>query len=75
MFDQEPGMAAKTNEQLKAEYTDKKVSIASNRPELARFQGRIGRVVTVNQNNRALVDFQDGPWYDIPLDELTLADN
>ena len=30
-----------------------------------RFEGVVGRVVTVNFNNKAIVDFQDGGWYDI----------
>ena len=36
----------------------------------------MGRVVTVNFNGKALVDFQDGGWYDISAntDCLTLVD-
>ncbi len=37
----------------------------AERPELKRFEGTIGRVVTVNWNNKAVIDFQDGGWYDI----------
>ena len=29
-------------------------------------RGGVGRVVTVNYGGRALVDFADGAWYDIP---------
>jgi hypothetical protein len=53
-------------EELKREWTDRYVTAHPDRPELARFAGRVGRVVTVNWNGKALVDFQDGAWYDIP---------
>jgi hypothetical protein len=52
-------------EQLKQEWTDQYVEVNPERPELRRFAGIVGRVVTVNRNNKALVDFQDGGWYDI----------
>lgn len=52
-------------EALKAEWTDQYVQITGDRPELKRFAGRIGRVVTVNYNGKAIVDFADGAWYDI----------
>ena len=35
------------------------------RIELKRFAGILGRIVTVNFNNKAVIDFQDGGWYDI----------
>ena len=54
-----------TNEALKREWTDQFVSVNPGRPELTRFAGLVGRVVTVNFNNKAVVDFQDGGWYDI----------
>jgi hypothetical protein len=53
------------NEELKREWTDQYVEVNPERPELKRFAGVVGRVVTVNFNNKALVDFQDGGWYDI----------
>lgn len=53
------------NERLKKEWTDQFVTVDETRPELKRFAGRVGRVVTVNWNNVCLVDFQDGAWYDI----------
>lgn len=53
------------NEALKKEWTDQYVSVNANQAELKRFHGVVGRVVTVNWNNKALVDFQDGGWYDI----------
>jgi hypothetical protein len=52
-------------EQLKREWTDQFVEVNTQRPELRRFEGLVGRVITVNRNNKALVDFQDGGWYDI----------
>jgi hypothetical protein len=53
------------NEQLKQEWTDQYVEADATQQELARFAGRIGRVVTVNWNHLCLVDFADGAWYDI----------
>ena len=50
---------------LKCEWTDQYVEVNATRPELARFAGVVGRVVTVNRNNKAVIDFQDGGWYDI----------
>jgi hypothetical protein len=52
-------------EALKQEWTDQYVEVNGDRPELKRFAGLVGRVVTVNYNNKALVDFDDGGWYDI----------
>jgi hypothetical protein len=52
-------------EELKREWTDQFVEVNPERPELRRFQGIVGRVITVNRNNKALIDFQDGGWYDI----------
>jgi hypothetical protein len=50
---------------LKQEWTDQFILVNPERPELKRFAGIIGRVVTVNWNNKAIIDFQDGGWYDI----------
>jgi hypothetical protein len=52
-------------EALKREWTDQLVEVNPERPELARFRGIVGRVITVNRNNKAVIDFQDGGWYDI----------
>jgi len=62
------------NDALKREWTDQFVEVHDERPELRRFQGIVGRVVTINHNNRALVDFQDGGWYDIATDFLRKVD-
>jgi hypothetical protein len=52
-------------EALKAEWTDQYVKVNPTRPELKRFENRIGRVITVNWYGKALIDFADGGWYDI----------
>jgi hypothetical protein len=52
-------------EALKREWTDQFVEVMADRPELKRFAGIVGRVITVNHNRKAVVDFQDGGWYDI----------
>jgi hypothetical protein len=57
------------HEALKQEWTDQYVEVNPDSPELKRFAGVVGRVVTVNHNNKALVDFQDGGWYDITASE------
>ena len=41
-------------------------------PEYERFVGKIGRVVTVNYGGKAIVDFADGAWYDIPATDAYL---
>lgn len=51
---------------LKRKWTDTRVRVKpGSRPELARFEGRIGRVVTVNYSGRAVVDFATGGWHDV----------
>lgn len=60
--------------ELKAQYTNQYVQADAAVAELARFEGMTGRVVTVNENGHALVDFKDGPWYDIALDHLTIVE-
>jgi hypothetical protein len=50
---------------LRREWTDQFVTVNSDRPELRRFANIVGRVVTVNWNGKAVIDFQDGGWYDI----------
>jgi hypothetical protein len=60
-------------ESLKKEWTDLLVSVKPERPELQRFAGVVGRVVTVNYNGKAVIDFQDGGWYDITASEEFLT--
>jgi hypothetical protein len=64
------------HEELKGRWTDKFITVNAARPELRRFKDIIGRVVTVNWNNKAVIDFQDGGWYDITASEefLTIVD-
>ena len=52
-------------DELKRTWIDQYVVIQSAAPELARFAEKVGRVVTINENGKCLVDFQDGGWYDI----------
>lgn len=52
-------------DELRREWTDQYVTVKPQWQELKRFDGIIGRVVTVNCNGKAVVDFQDGGWYDI----------
>ena len=53
-------------DEVRKHWIDQFVKVNEGRPELKRFAGIVGRVVTVNYNGRALIDFQDGGWYDIP---------
>jgi hypothetical protein len=62
-----------TQDEVRKQWIDQFVKINENRPELKRFAGVIGRIVTVNYNGRALVDFQDGAWYDIPASDEYLV--
>jgi hypothetical protein len=64
--------AKSTVDRLKETWSDKLVRVKPGRPEFARFEGRVGRVVTVNYGGRALVDFADGGWYDVPDFEAVL---
>jgi predicted HAD superfamily hydrolase len=54
---------------LRKIWMDQYVKVNEDKQELKRFAGIIGRVVTVNYNGKAIVDFQDGGWYDIPASE------
>ena len=56
-------------EELRRAWTDQLVEVNAERPELKRFAGLVGRVITVNRNQRAIVDFADGGWYDISASE------
>ena len=60
-------------EALKQEWTDRFVTVKPERPELTRFAGVVGRVVTVNYNGKAVIDFQDGGWYDITASDQFLT--
>ena len=63
-------------EKLKTDLTDKYVLVDATIPELARFEGHVGQVKTVNMNGRALVQFDTWNnigWYDIDVDCLRRA--
>jgi len=60
-------------EELKRTWTDRLVITKTDKPELQRFAGKVGRVVTVNWAGKALVDFADGAWYDIPASDEYLT--
>jgi hypothetical protein len=55
-------------DELRRQWIDQYVVANTRHPELKRFGETVGRVVTVNYNGKALVDFQDGGWYDITAD-------
>jgi hypothetical protein len=59
-------------DELRSQWIDQYVMVKPERPELQRFKGIVGRVVTVNYNGKALIDFQDGGWYDISASEECL---
>ena len=64
-------------DKLRGQWSDKLVKVKpGSRPELNRFLGKVGRVITVTFSGRALVDFCDGGWYDVAefgdvLEEVT----
>jgi hypothetical protein len=68
-------------DELRREWTDQFVKVNAGRPELRRFlkkhdkpaEDLIGRVITVNYNGKAIIDFQDGGWYDITASEEYLT--
>ena len=60
-------------DELKKEWTDQFVQVKPERSELQRFAGIVGRVITVNCSGQALIDFQDGGWYDIAASEEFLT--
>jgi hypothetical protein len=59
-------------EELKRTWTDRFVRVKPGHEQYARFDGKVGRVVTVNYGGRAIVDFADGAWYDIPASDAYL---
>ncbi len=54
---------------LRQQWTDRFVRVRPDWPQYQRFAGKVGRVVTVNWSGKALVDFCDGAWYDIPASD------
>ncbi|MCE9530844.1 MAG: hypothetical protein K8T89_06940 [Planctomycetes bacterium] len=68
-----PAVDLEKMDELRRLWTDRLVVPRAEREELKRFAGRVGRVITVNYGGKALVDFADGAWYDIPASEEYLA--
>jgi hypothetical protein len=64
-------------DKLNLEFSDKYVAVDDSRPELRRFKGLVGQIVTVNKNGRALVEF-NGPKdlgrHDIEIDFLRVVE-
>ena len=60
-------MSPEEVEYLKQQYAGRRVLVDAQRPELARLANVPGRIVTVNCNGRALVQFEgaDQSWHDI----------
>jgi hypothetical protein len=56
-------------EELKRAWTDKFVRVKPGFLQYARFEGKVGRVITVNYGGRAIIDFADGAWYDVPASD------
>jgi hypothetical protein len=69
-------MTSKELSNLKKTYTGQTIAVEAVRPELARWANVPGRVVTINGNGRALVQFEgaDQGFYDIDPDYLELAE-
>lgn len=65
-----------TINRLKREWTGKQVTISPDHPTTTRFRDRVGTVVTINMNGRALVRFADSldtAWFDLPVEMLRPA--
>jgi hypothetical protein len=63
-------------EKLQQQFTDQYVVVDATVPELARFEGQVGQVKTVNMSGRALVQFDcwnNIGWYDIEVDFLKIV--
>jgi hypothetical protein len=61
-------------QRLRQQYSGKRVTVDSRRPELSRFVGLVGRVATINFNGQALVEFGESnpARYDIDPEFLRL---
>jgi hypothetical protein len=67
-------MSPEEVQRLNHQYAGKRVQVDARRPELARWANVPGRIVAVNHNGQALVQF-DGPdegWHDIDPSFLKL---
>jgi hypothetical protein len=68
-----PAMSFENADRLKEIWTGRLVMVKPEKDELQRFVGRVGRIVTVNYSGKAIVDFADGAWYDIPANDDCLS--
>lgn len=61
-------------ERLKQQYAGRRVLVDARRPELARLANMPGRVVAINYNGQAVVQFEgpDQGWHDIDPEFLKL---
>jgi hypothetical protein len=62
---------------LKKRLTGRTVRVDAQRPELAVWAEKTGRVIDVNWNGLALVQFEgaDQGWYDISPEYLTVVES
>lgn len=69
-----PSMSPEELEHLKSQYAGQRVMADARRPELTRLAGLPGRIVTINCNGQALVQFEgaDQGWHDIDPEFLKL---
>ncbi len=67
-------MSAEDLEKLRQRYVGKRVLVDARRPELVRLADVPGRVVTINYNGHALVQFEgaDQGWHEIDPEFLKL---
>lgn len=67
-------MTAEDFEKLKQQFAGKRVSVDPRWPELVRLSNAQGRVVAMNRNGRALVQFDgaDQAWHDLDPEFLHL---
>ncbi len=67
-------MSAAELEKLKQQFVGQRVLVDGRRPELARLADVPGRVVTINCNGHALVQFEgaDQGWHEIAPQFLNL---
>jgi len=67
-------MSPEEVEHLNRQYAGKRVVVDARRPELARLAGVPGRIISINYNGQALVQFEgsDRGWHDIAPEFLKL---
>jgi hypothetical protein len=60
-------MSPEAIESLRSRFAGNRVLVDARRPELARLANVLGRVVTINLNGQAIVQFDwaDQGWHDI----------